>query len=445
MLCACALLLRDSAASAQSADTGPRVTIIRDAETETLLRNFANPLFRAAGVEPGLVRILILRDDAINSFVTTGNRMFIHTGLITRAESAGEMIGVIAHETGHIRGGHLAKLPELMREALITSIGSLLIGAAAGIASGNPGAAIGTGLGGSQLAQRNFLSFTRGIEQSADQSAVQTLDRLHWSARGMLALFERLNEQESLLIGTDPYLQTHPLTRDRLAFVQQHVRTSPWSDAKFPDAFETDFAMMRAKLRAFLDPSSVTLARVKSTDASPPARYARAIALYRLGHTDEAVALIDGLLKDSPANPWLWELKGQVLFEGGRGPAAIPPYQEAVRLAPGQPLLRGELGRAMIEANNPALLRPAIEQLTSALAREHDESDYWRALATAYGKLGDLPNADLALAEESLLTGDIRAARFLATRASKALKPGPSQLRALDIANATKKENREGF
>jgi predicted Zn-dependent protease len=235
------------------------------------------------------------------------------------------------------------------------------------------------------------------------------------------------------------------LAKDRIEFVREHVQTSPWSDARLPDGFESDFAMVRAKLRGFLDPSSVTLQRVAQTDPSPTARYARAIALYRLGHTAEAVTLIDGLLHEQPSSPWLLELKGQVLFEGGRGAAAIPPYQEAVRLAPGHPLIRAALGRALIETGDPAQLRPAIGHLTAALAREHDEPDDWRALGTAYGKIGDLANADLALAEEALLRSDIRTAKTLANRAAKALKPGPAQIRALDIANAVKKENREGF
>lgn len=438
--------MRSAAVAAQGADAGPRITIIRDAETETLLRTIANPLFRAAGIEPNLVRITLLRDDALNSFVTTGNRMFINTGLLVRAESVGELVGVIAHEIGHVRGGHLAKLPDLMREALIKSIGSLLIGAAAGVGARDPSAAMGAIVGGQQLAQRGFLGFTRSMEQSADQSAIDTLARLGWPATGMVRMFERLDAQENVFADfRDAYTLTHPLTRDRLEFVRNKAAATARADARLPEGFESAFVMVRAKLRAFIEPSSATLARLKTGDASAPARYARAIALYRLGHTNDALAILETLLRDDKANPWLHELKGQILFEGGRGLQAVGPYQEAVRLAPNQPLLRGGLGRAMIETSDPKLLRQAIEQLNIALARDREEPSDWRALGTAYGKLGDLANADLALAEEALQLGDIRTANFLATRASKALKPGPAQLRALDIANAVKKENREGF
>jgi predicted Zn-dependent protease len=425
--------------------SGAPLVVIRDAETETLLRNFATPLFRAAGLEPNLVRIIVIRDDAINSFVSTGNRMFIHTGLIEKVASADGLIGVIAHETGHVYGGHLAKLPEIMRQAMIESVAALLIGAAAGVAGRDSGAAMGAAMGGSQMAQRGVLAFTRGMEQSADQDAMQFLDKNEWSARGLLDLFHQLEGEEALYSDMqDPYVLTHPLTRDRVAFVQHHVDTSPYTNAPLPPGWESDFQMVRAKLRGFLTPSSVTLAHVAANDNSAPARYERAIALYRLGHTSEAVALLDGLLAEQRTSPWLYEMKGQVLFEGGRVREAIAAYHEAVRLAPGQPLIEQGLGRAMIESDDPTLLKPAIEQLQTALRGERDDDFTWHQLGIAWGRLGNLGEANLALAEEALLQGDLKAAHGFAGRAEEALPPGPSRLRAQDITNAVKKENRLG-
>lgn len=424
---------------------GP-VVVIRDAETETLLRTFANPLFRAAGISPSLVRIIVIRDDALNSFVSTGNRMFINTGLITACTEAGELVGVIAHETGHISGGHLARLPDMMHAAMLKSVAAMLIGAAAGLSGGGADAAMGAALGGQQMAMRGLLSFTRSMEQAADQSALAELDANHWSARGMLDLLQTLQSQDALSSDMqDPYLLTHPLTRDRVAFVAHHVATSPYSNDPFPPGFESGFRMVRAKLRAFLDPPAVTLRRVPASDHSDPARYARAIALHRLGRTKQALILMDALLAKQPASPWLLELKGQMLFESGRVHDAIAPYQAAVRLAPGQPLIRSGLAQAMIETGDPNLLRPATAQLQIALARDRRLADSWRLLAVAWGRLGNIGEADLALAEEALQHNDIPTAKRMATRAQKVLPAGPARLRALDIANAVRKENREGF
>jgi len=435
-----------TAAPATAQGAASTVVVIRDAETETLLRNFANPLFRASGVEPNTVRIILIRDDALNAFVSTGNRLFINTGIIAKSESALELIAVLAHETGHIRGGHIAKLPEMMREAMIKSIAAMLIGVAAATAGRSPDAGMGAMLGGQHLAQRGLMSFTRSMENGADQSALYALDRVGWSARGMLGLFGRIKDQDALVDELqDPYLRTHPLTKDRVETVTAHIARSPHSDARLPAAFDSGFLMVRAKLRGFLEPSSVTLRRIRDDDPAAEARYARGIALYRLGRTDEALKPIDQLLAAMPSNPWLHELKGQILFEGGRGAAAIAPYREAARLAPEHAPIRAALARALIETGDPAQLRQAIGHLQSALAREHDDAWSWRSLGIAFGRIGEMGQADLALAEEALVLGEIPRARALARRAEKQLPPGPSRLRAVDVGNAVKKENREGF
>lgn len=439
-----AATLAASPARAQSAGGGTRLTLIRDAETETLLRNFANPLFRAAGVDPNLVRIILIRDNAINSFVSTGNILFVHTGLIMKAESALELVGVLAHETGHIAGGHLAKLPEALREMMISSIAAMLIGAAAGAMTRGAGA--GAAIGAQQLAQRNFLSFTRGMERSADQAALVFLDANKWSAQGMLDLFRHLEGQELLARAQqDPYVMTHPVTRERIEFVQNHIATDPFSKSPLPPSFEPAFLMVRAKLQAFLTPSSVTLRGVPESDTTLPARYARAIAHFRLGHLAEALVLIDGLLAAEPANPWLNELKGQMLFENGKVRESLAPYRTAVRVAPEQPQIRIALAHAMVETGDPLLLRLAIQELQVAMDRERDNAEGWHALGIAWGKLGDTAQANLALAEEAMVNGEIATARQFAARAEKGLPPGPARLRATDISNAVKKENRTGF
>ena len=438
-----AVLFRAPPALAQSKSDGPPLMLIRDAETEHLLRTFANPLFRAAGVDPNLVRIVLIRDSAINSFVSTGNILFVHTGLIMKASSANELIGVLAHETGHIKGGHLAKLPEALREAMIESIAAMLIGAAAGVAT-RDGSGLGAGLGAQQMAQRNFLSFTRGMERAADQAGVQLLEANGWSAEGMLDLFHHLESQEMLVSRMqDPYIRTHPLTRERMSFVEQYVSKSPSTGHKLPPGFESGFQMVRAKLTGFLSPSSETLKAIRGDDA--PSRYARAIALYRLGHLNEALPMVDRLIAEQKTNPWLHELKGQILFENGRVRDALGPYREAVRLAPDEPQIHIGLAHAMVETGDPLLLRPAIQELQPALDRERENAIGWRTLATAWGKLGDIGQANLALAEEAMENGKIPLARGLAGRAEKQLPPGPARLRAIDISNAVKKENRTGF
>jgi predicted Zn-dependent protease len=328
-----------------------RIVTIRDAETEHLIRRLSHPLFRTAGVDPALVRVTLIQNRAINAFVSTGNRMFLHTGLIQQARSAAEVVGVIAHETGHIAGGHLARLPEEMRNAMLRSIGAMLLGGAAAAATGESGA-LGAGmLGGQAAAMGGFFAFTRGQEQAADQAALTYLDRLGWPATGMERLLERLLEQELLAAARqDPYFRTHPLSRDRLDFVREQLARARMAGAALPAGTEDAFAMVRAKLDGFLDAPATTWRRYPESDGSAPARHARAIAQFRSGRVPAAIAILDGLLREQPSSPWLHELKGQILFEGGRPAEALGPYVAAVRLAPEEglspPLARARADRA---------------------------------------------------------------------------------------------------
>jgi predicted Zn-dependent protease len=421
------------------------VVTIRDAETEAFLRGIAHPLFRAAGVDPALVRITLVQARPINAFVTTGNRMFINTGLIQQSGSVAELAGVLAHETGHIAGGHVARLPEEMRNAFIRSIAGLLLGGAAVAGGGrqvggNAGGAIL--LGSQAMAMGELYAFTRAQEQAADQAGVSYLDRLGWSSRGLATLLGRLQEQEMLAVGRqDPYFRTHPLSRDRLEFVADHLARSRLAEAPWPPALDSGHRLVRAKLDAFIDPPMVTLKRYPESDAGPAARYARVIAQYRAGRTDQAIGLLAPLLSEQPGNPWLRELQGQILFEAGRPREAVAPLREAARLAPSEALIRTALGRALMEAGEPTLLRAAAGEFEASLRIERDNGFTWRQLGIVQGRRGLGPQADLALAEEAILEGDFPNARRLARQAEEALPPGPLKLRAQDLREAARRDN----
>jgi predicted Zn-dependent protease len=424
---------------------GALVTV-RDAETENLLRAIAHPLFRVAGVDPALVRMTLIQARPINAFVTTGNRLFINTGLIQQSAGAGDLAGVLAHETGHIAGGHVARLPEEMRNAMIRSLAGMLLGGAAAAAGAGGGAAAAGMLGGQAMAQGELYAFSRAQEQAADQAGMTFLDRLGWSGSGLRRLLGRMQEQELLAVGRqDPYLRTHPLSRDRLEFVSDWVERAGAvrGEAPFPPALDAAFRMVRAKLDGFIDPPPSTWRRYPESDGSAPARYARAVAQHRSGRTDAALAILDGLVREQPSNPWLRELQGQVLFEAGRVAEAVGPLREAARLAPGEALVRLALGRALMEAGgaDPALLRAAAAELEASLRLERDNALAWRQLGVAQGRLGLAPQADLALAEEAMLVADFPGARMLARRAEDALPPGPLRLRAADLRHAAQRDN----
>jgi predicted Zn-dependent protease len=385
------------------------------------------------------MHIYMINSDEINSFVAAGQNIFIFTGLLMRADNANQVVGVMAHETGHVAGGHLARMSEEMRNASMPMIVGLLLGAATAVATGK-GEALGAGMSaGSSIAERTFLSFSRTHERSADQAAATFLEQTGQSARGLLQFFEKLQQQEYLSgARMDPYLMTHPLTQDRIEFLQRVVANSKYPRANESSQRKEEFARMMGKLVGFLQPTPRVFQRYKPDDDSIGARYAHAIAYHRMGQLDDAQKIVDKLLAARPDDPYINELKGQFLFEDGKVPQSVAFYQTANRLLPHNSLLETEMAQSMIETGDHRYDEAALAALKDASQRDDENALTWRLRATIEGRRGDMPQAALDLAEEFYAEGNFRAAKGEAIKAQKLLPNGsPGYLRAQDIETAS--------
>ena len=393
--------------------------ILRDTEIEDDIRTMATPIWRVAGLDASQVGIYIVADKQLNSFVAGGQAVFINSGLIERADTPNMLIGVIAHETGHIAGGHILRSLEAMKNASVETIIAMVAALGASYAGRNSApmiAAAGTG-------QRAFMAFSVGQEATADHAAMTYLDRSGQSARGLLKFFEILQADEPLGGDPlDPWARTHPLTAERIEYLRHHVETSPYANAPDPPGFVDLLKRVQVKLHAFLDDPSATLRAYPESDHSVYARYARAIADYRIPKLDKALGEVDGLIRDFPANPYYRELKGQMLFENGKIRDAIAPYEDAVKLAPRAPLIRISLAQVYIETSDPALNKRAIAYLEDAARVEGREGSLWRLLAIAYGRDNQFGKAALSLAERALADGKKKDAMQQAQRAKQLLK-----------------------
>lgn len=425
------------------ASSAQALGLIRDAEIEATIRAYASPLWTAAGLDAGFVQVHLIDDDRINAFVAGGQQLFMNTGLLVKSKNANQVIGVIAHETGHLAGGHLARMQDELRHRTIESIIALAAGVGAGLATGNAGVGVGTVLLGQNVTLRNFLKYSRTQESSADQAALKFLDATHQSARGLLDFFRILEGEMALFGGNqDPYLTTHPLVPERIDAVQAHVDQSPYSDAKEPEAFDIMHDRMVAKLVGYLRPLDRVMHDYPATDTSLPARYARAIALFRVSRFPESLAIMDSMLKDAPDDPFFLEQKGQILFQAGRVKEALPFYQRALALKPMEPLIRAETAQVMIETEDPQYLKEAIADLNEATRMEPDEASSWHLLAIAQGRAGNLPEASLSQAEEQLALGKKKQAKFFANKAMDGLPIGsPSWQRAQDILGVSESDD----
>ncbi len=420
-------------------------TIIRDTEIEQLLRDYAQPLFKTAGIPTGAAQIILVGDKSFNAFVANGRKIFVNVGTLMEAKTPNEVIGILAHETGHIAGGHLARLRQQIENAQILSVAGMLIGAAAVVGAaqggnrvGNAGSgAAGAIAGGQELVMRNLLAYQRSEEQAADRAALRFLDATGQSAAGMLATFRKFAEQSMFLSGqVDRYRLSHPMPQERIASLETLAKASPNFAKKDPPALQARHDLMRAKLYGFVERESDVLRRYPPYDNSLAARYARAIAAYRSGRLGDSVGQMDRLIAEQPNNPYFWELKGQALLEGGRVNEAIPALRKATAMAPSSGLIRIMLGHALIASETPANLDAGLRELLNAAQREPDSPEVYRHLATAYGRKGDIGLAELSSAQYYFRIGEWSNARTQASRAKTKLAPqSAAWLKAEDIYN----------
>lgn len=426
--------------------TGPR--LIRDAEIEQILGDWAAPLIQAAGLDAQAVRIRLIESPDVNAFVAGGPNIFIHTGLLMKSSDPGEVAGVIAHELGHITGGHLIRTREAVRDASWEAMAGTLLGIGAAIATGQSGAAGALSLGSQSMALRNLLAHSRVQESSADQAALKFMARAGYDPSGLVTFLEKIGGADfSTQTAEIEYVRTHPLTGNRTDSLRGGVAASPEVGKGWSAETRAAHARMKAKLVGFLTPDQVSW-YFEDRDVSVAAEYARTIGAWRTSRVEDALRRMDSLLKKEPDNPYFHEIKGQMLLEFGRVAEAVASYRAAVERQPGSGLLRIDLGRSLIALADSRGDREsydaAIETLTRALRSEPQSGLAHRLLATAYGKTGREPLARLHLAEEALLKRRIGEARRLAESAQADLPVrSPEAQRARDILAATARAKKD--
>lgn len=437
--------------AAKAQQKGPPV--LRDTETEQLLREYTRPILRVAGLEKQNIQMVIINDANFNAFVADGRRIFVNYGAILQSETPNQIIGVLAHETGHLAGGHLSKLREQLATAQTQMIIAMLLGAGAiAVGSTRSSSAGNNGLanagaaaiaGPQEMIRRTLLSYQRQQEENADRAGVKFLTATQQSPKGMYETFKRFTS-ESLFAarGADPYLQSHPMPAERVAALQEFAGTSPYWEKKDDPALQLRHDMVRAKISAFMERPETVYRRYPQTNDSLPARYARAISTYLHGDLRSALAQIDALIQVQPNNPYFYEVRGQALLESGKPAEAIPALRKAVALSNNAPLIEMLLGQALVGTDNKAYTDEAVRILRAAVAREPEAALGYTQLAMAYGRKGDYAEADLASAQAAYLRGDNKTARELATRAKTRFAVGtPGWVKADDIVAAKPPRN----
>ena len=419
------------------------VPVVRDAEIEALVRDYARPIFNAAGLSKSGIDIILVNDSSFNAFVA-GRRMFINTGALMQSETPNEVIGVIAHEAGHIAGHHQERLRDQLARAQTMAVIAGLLGVGAVVAGGASGssgiAQAGAGLaaGGSEAARRGLLGYQRTEETTADRSAITYLEATGQSAQGMLKTFQRFQSALSLA-GTrvDPYQISHPMPRDRIANLETLARASPYFDKKDPESLQLRHDMMRAKVAVYTQGQQAASRLFRKDPGGLPAKYADAQATFLHGSPAAALVKADALIKLQPKNPYFQELRGDVLLRANKPAEAAKAYAKAVQLDPAKSgILPIAYGQALVAIGTPEALNKAVEQIELGLSRDKENAAGYSTLARAYGQMNEVAKAELATAEGYYYAGGYQDARIFAARAQTKFKRGsPNWVRAQDIIN----------
>jgi predicted Zn-dependent protease len=437
-----------SALSAAAPAAAQNLPLIRDTEIENLLNDYASPIFRVAGLGSGRIKVRIVQNEMFNAFVLDGRNVFVHTGTLMQAQTPNEVIGVIAHESGHITGGHMAALRARIAKdqtrALLAQLLGIGLMVAGGVAGGDTARELGSAgqgvlYGGNEIVMRSLLAERRQQESAADQAGLSFLNATKQSGRGMLETFERFRQQEYVSDAhKDAFARSHPLSTDRLARLRQLAESSPYYGAKDPPHLQMRHDLMRAKLSGYLERPQVVFNRYPATDRSLPARYARAIARFFQGGSgglEASLAEVDTLIKDRPDNPYFWELKGDLLMRSGKMTEAIPALRHALKLDPNASLIRVQLAAALQNDPSPAAVDESVALLRKSLIDDENSRAY-RLLANSYYKQGKRPEADAMIAQAYFLEGDLKQAQTFAKRAQTQLRSGsPEWLKNDDIIN----------
>jgi len=445
-------------------------SILRDAETEQVLQEMVDPLTEAAGLQKGAVDVVLIHDPSINAFVAGGQRIYIHSGLLNAAGSANEVQGVMAHELGHITGGHVISGPQAAGNAMKIQLLSMLAGIGAALAGAGEAGMAAMALG-QQAAIGTYLQFSRTQEASADAASVQYLKCARISGEGAVTFFRRLQNLEfrhgysqSEEAG---FARTHPMTGDRISRLEAELQNDPaWGrpDADLTSEFEGEplpvnpdrtcasapaptadlemrFQRIKAKLYGYLAKPDDTLRAYPEYLTAVPARYARAYAFHKEGHMDRAIAESDALIATAPNDPYFLELKGQVLLESGKPNDALEPLRRATSLTGNNPLIASLFAHALMATENPGHLAEAEQVLRAAVGRDRENPSAWYQLGIVYNARGDVPRARLASAEQQIMSGQPREALYNAQSAENGLPTGtPDWIRAQDVAMQARAE-----
>jgi len=422
--------------SYNSAFAAAGISIIRDDETEKLLKEITDPIIRAVGLDSDSIEIVIVNDPSINAFVSGGQRIFIHTGLIAEADDVSTVIGVLAHEAGHIKGAHIIQKGSDYEKANYGAIAGYVLGLGSVLAGAPAEAGLAISSASQNIAMRNLLSYSRDYENAADTVALEVCKKIGVTPRGLVNLLRKIQSEQKISGDiVDKYMLTHPVSEERIKYIENYIKKHPEIDKKPAEEIQKKFLMVKAKIYGFLYSSKKTkqIYQGKTTDE---ALYALSVIKHREAKFSESDNYLNQLIARYPSNYYFYELRAQFLFERGKVDQSISEYRKVLIKLENSVLIRLKLANALLNKKDAASYQEAVSQLKAALLSEPRNISLTNQLGLAYGKLGNLGTSYLYFAESSIIAKNLNNAKFYLQKAERYInKASPEFIKLTELKN----------
>ena len=391
------------------------LNIVRDAEIENFFHDLSFPIVESSTIKGTKINFYLDKQNYINAFVTSGPKIFITTELLIKTNSVDQIAGVIAHEIGHITGGHLSKRYNAYEDSMFTTMISSILAVGA-IAAGSPSAGSAILMGGEHIRNQQILSFSRNQESYADQTAIKLLKKSNYSVKGLYELFEILERKERFS-KINPYNQTHPLSIERKRVIEDHIDYKKNIESNY--LLNERLKLIKAKLIGYTTKKERFNIYYPVDKNSLESWYAKSIHYYLNGDIDKALIFIDKCINQKKENPYFYELKGQILYENGRSLLAINSYKEAIKYKNDEKHFYLAISKAIYTQKDIRLYDEGISFLKKYIDEEDFPIEAWHYLGLYYGKMGKYVLSSLALTEKFLLLNDIKNAKLQLQKAKK--------------------------
>lgn len=380
------------------------ISLIRDAEIETVLTDMVKPIFKVAGLKEKSAKIFVINSDEINAFTIGNGYIFINSGLLLKFKNPMQVIAVLSHETAHIAAGHINRLMAGVLNRQRNAMGAVFAGLLATILTRSE-KAMAAVLGYLMTDEALFLRYSREQELAADSLGALYMEKLGYDPKYMIRVLQTFEDEHILNGGehTKEYTKTHPNANSRITALQNRshnlTKKAGKSSKKKDKNLEEKYSRILRKLKAHL----------KSENLSKD-DYSRAIYLHRCGKVSEAIAIMEDLSRKNPRDIFYKEALAHLLYESGNLKRSIKIYEQIYKKDL-NPLIKKDYAEVLIEANHD--LKRAIRILESIEYDLYFDSEIFRLLAKAYGKKDKIGIAKFMLAREQLLKGNLPAAKRL--------------------------------